>query len=65
MALGRHRDEQEHTYARGHPLISGETVVPGTYRCLECEHEYLVEEGKVTNLPVCPACQGERWRLGE
>jgi Zn finger protein HypA/HybF involved in hydrogenase expression len=63
MALGRTRDRQAETYARRLPLISGETVIPGTYRCLECEHEYVVEDGKVTNLPVCPNCQGEAWRL--
>ena len=61
--LGRRRDEQKDTYARGEPLVSGETVVPGSYRCVDCDYEYLVEEGKITNLPVCPRCHGDAWDL--
>jgi Zn finger protein HypA/HybF involved in hydrogenase expression len=61
--LGRRRDEQRETYARGQPLIAGETVVPGTYRCSDCEYEHVVDDGKVTNLPVCPRCQGDAWYL--
>jgi hypothetical protein len=59
------RDHQRETYSRRvGGLMSGETVTPGTYRCRGCGHELEVPERKVTNLPVCPACQGERWELG-
>jgi Zn finger protein HypA/HybF involved in hydrogenase expression len=61
--LGRRQDEQKDTYARGQPLIAGETVVPATYTCLDCDYLYVVEEGRITNLPVCPRCQGETWEL--
>jgi hypothetical protein len=61
--LGRRRDEQRDTYARGEPLVAGETVVPGSYRCVDCDHEYVVEEGKITNLPVCRRCHGDAWEL--
>jgi predicted Zn-ribbon and HTH transcriptional regulator len=42
---------------------TGETVVSGSYRCRDCEYEYVVEPGKITNLPVCPRCQGDAWEL--
>ena len=58
------RDHQRETYSRRvGALISGETATPGEYRCRDCEYELRVEDGKVTNLPVCPACQGEYWNL--
>jgi hypothetical protein len=58
------RDYQRETYSRRlGRLLSGETVTPGEYRCSDCDHELRVEDGKVTNLPVCPACQGEHWEL--
>jgi rubrerythrin len=57
-------DEQRSTYARGQPYISGETVTPGSFRCAECGYEHEVPEGRITNLPVCPACQAERWERG-
>ena len=57
------RDRQRETYSRGTDLLSGETVTPGDFRCRQCGYELHVEEGKVTNLPVCPSCQGERWEL--
>jgi Zn finger protein HypA/HybF involved in hydrogenase expression len=63
VIFGRGQDEQRETYARGATLISGETVVPGTYTCHECDHEYVVEQGTITNLPVCPRCQGDAWDL--
>ena len=49
-------------YSRGGPLVSGETVTPGTFFCLRCEYRHTVEH-RVTNLPVCPRCQNETWRL--
>jgi predicted Zn-ribbon and HTH transcriptional regulator len=61
--LGRGQDKQKETYARGQPLIAGETVVPGIYRCRKCEYEYVVKRAKITNLPVCPRCQGDAWDL--
>ena len=65
MRLGREpEDRQRETYSRGAGgLLSGETVTPGRFRCRSCGHELTVEEGKVTNLPVCPRCQGEHWGL--
>ena len=60
--LGRKSpDRQRHTYARGVGYISGETVTPGRFRCAACGHEHAVPEGRITNLPVCPVCQEERW----
>jgi Zn finger protein HypA/HybF involved in hydrogenase expression len=57
-------DHQREIYSRRlGGLISGETVTPGRYRCKECAEELEVEEGKVTNLPVCPSCQAETWEL--
>ena len=53
---------QKRTYARGQPLLSGETVTPGDFRCERCGYELAVEEGKATNLPVCPSCRHERWQ---
>jgi hypothetical protein len=66
MKLGLGRGEhQRETYSRRiGGLIAGETVTPGEYRCRDCDHKLLIEDGKVTSLPVCPACQGERWELG-
>jgi Zn finger protein HypA/HybF involved in hydrogenase expression len=49
------------TYDREVPYLAGETVTAGSFRCRECGQEYTVEEGKVTNLPVCPRCQGDSW----
>lgn len=64
LPLGGTDDRQHETYSRrAGGLISGETVTPGTYRCRDCDHELEIEEGKVTNLPVCPRCQGEVWQL--
>jgi predicted Zn-ribbon and HTH transcriptional regulator len=42
-------------------LPSGATISGGNYRCRECGYELEKPVGKVTNLPVCPRCQGERW----
>ncbi|HEV2075778.1 MAG TPA: hypothetical protein VGR10_06035, partial [Thermoleophilaceae bacterium] len=54
-------ERMKETYARGYPLVSGETVTPGDFRCRECGYEHLVEERRVENLPVCPRCQNETW----
>lgn len=54
-------ERMKETYARGYPLVSGETVTPGDFRCLTCGYEHGVQEGRVENLPVCPRCQGESW----
>lgn len=59
--LGRDGEHQRETYAREQPFLSGETVTPGRFRCRACGHEHEVEQGTVTNLPVCPACQSDRW----
>ncbi len=57
-------DRQRETYSRSAGgMPSGETVTPGSYRCKECGYELEVEDGKVTNLPVCPGCQSELWDL--
>jgi Zn finger protein HypA/HybF involved in hydrogenase expression len=45
---------------RKEPLVSGETVTPGKFECLECGEK--VEIDHVTNLPVCPRCQNETWK---
>lgn len=49
-------------YSRGSPLVSGETVTPGTFVCNCCAYRYTIRQG-VKNLPVCPRCQAETWRL--
>ena len=51
-------------YASGHPFLAGQTVTPGTYVCASCGHKHTVPQGKVTNLPVCPGCQNDRWQRG-
>jgi Zn finger protein HypA/HybF involved in hydrogenase expression len=57
-------DHQRETYSRRvGALLSGETVTPGKFQCHDCEYELEIEDGKVTNLPVCPECQGERWQM--
>jgi uncharacterized paraquat-inducible protein A len=52
------------TYDKKVDFISGETVVGGAYRCRECDEKIAIPDGKVTNLPVCPRCQGMRWKAG-
>ncbi len=49
-------------YCEAGPLVSGETVTPGRFTCLECGYRLEVKEG-VVNLPPCPRCQGDSWRL--
>ena len=48
-------------YSRGSPLVSGETVTPGVFACRRCEQRIRIRA--VTNLPVCPRCQNDTWRL--
>ncbi|HET9185222.1 MAG TPA: hypothetical protein VFN82_03680 [Solirubrobacterales bacterium] len=49
------------TYDKAVDFISGETVVGGSYRCKQCGERLDILEEKVTNLPVCPSCQGQLW----
>ncbi len=50
------------TFAPGHPYLAGETVTPGRFECTNCGQELDIEAGKVTNLPVCPRCQNDRYK---
>lgn len=54
-------ETQKETYSRAQPFLSGETVTTGRFRCMACGHEHQAPAGAVTNLPVCPRCQGEYW----
>ncbi len=49
-------------YMRDGPFLAGETVTAGEYECTRCRASHTVPDGSVTNLPVCPACQGQQWR---
>ena len=49
-------------FAAGHPYLAGETVTAGVFECERCGTPHTVEEGKITNLPVCPNCQHDAWR---
>jgi rubrerythrin len=49
-------------YSRGSSVVSGETVTPGVFICGRCGYRHEVLSG-VVNLPVCPRCQNETWRL--
>jgi hypothetical protein len=49
-------------FAPGRPYVAGETVTPGRFACERCGRELEVEDGKITNLPVCPNCQNDTWR---
>jgi uncharacterized paraquat-inducible protein A len=62
MALfGREEPHQRETYSRSRPFVSGETVTPGRFRCVDCDYELKVPTETITNLPVCPRCQAEEW----
>ncbi|HET6830777.1 MAG TPA: hypothetical protein VFH44_05440 [Solirubrobacterales bacterium] len=65
MGLWR-RDERgmRSSYAREHPYLAGETIAGGEFACADCGHRLRKEPGKVTNLPVCPRCQCDRWKPG-
>jgi Zn finger protein HypA/HybF involved in hydrogenase expression len=49
-------------YEAGVPMVSGETVTPGKFECLECGYRHEVKEG-VVNLPICPRCHNDSWKL--
>ena len=62
MALFGQEDRgQKASYARNQPLLAGETVTGGRFRCAECGHQLEKPPGHVANLPVCPSCQSDRW----
>jgi predicted Zn-ribbon and HTH transcriptional regulator len=44
------------------PMVAGETVTPGRYACAKCGYEHEVKRG-IVNLPVCPRCQCDTWRI--
>lgn len=49
------------SYERGRPFLAGESVTGGEFACAECGYLLRKEPGAVTNLPVCPRCQHDRW----
>ena len=62
MALfGQDEPAQKASYARNQPLLAGETITGGRFRCADCGHKLDKPPGHVTNLPVCPSCQSDRW----
>jgi formylmethanofuran dehydrogenase subunit E len=44
------------------PLLAGQTVTGGSYECERCGERVEIEEGTVTNLPLCPGCQNDTWK---
>jgi hypothetical protein len=52
------------TPVRGQPFLAGETVTGGEFACAECGYRLRKEPGTVSNLPVCPRCQSDRWKPG-
>ena len=60
MALGRGR-AQKASYTGDGPLLAGETVTGGRFRCTQCGHELDKPQGRVSNLPVCPSCRNDSW----
>jgi Zn finger protein HypA/HybF involved in hydrogenase expression len=47
-------------YEDNSPYLAGETVTPGKFKCERCGCTVQIEH--VTNLPVCPDCQHDRWQ---
>jgi Zn finger protein HypA/HybF involved in hydrogenase expression len=47
-------------YANDRLYVAGETVTPGKFKCERCGRRLEIDH--VTNLPVCPACQHDRWQ---
>jgi len=43
-------------------VFAGESVTGGAFDCTECGYRLRKETGAVTNLPVCPRCQSDRWK---
>ena len=65
MALfGKRRGTMRSSYERGHPFLAGESVTGGEFVCARCGYRLRKETGAVTNLPVCPRCQSDRWKQG-
>ena len=58
MAKGK---AMKSTYSREQPFLAGETVTGRRFECRRCGHRLEKPAGAVTNLPVCPRCQGDRW----
>ena len=58
--LGRDQG-QKASYTGSGPLLAGETVTGGRFRCTACGHKLHKPPGHVSNLPVCPSCQNDRW----
>jgi len=56
---------KEETHDKAVDYIAGKTVVGGAYRCASCGEGLRIDDGKVTNLPVCPNCQGQDWEPAE
>ena len=52
---------QKASYTGNGPLLAGETITGGRFRCDDCGHEIEKPVGHVCNLPVCPSCQHDRW----
>jgi rubrerythrin len=52
---------QKASYTGNGPLLAGETITGGRFRCSDCGHELEKPPGHVSNLPVCPSCQHDRW----
>lgn len=52
----------KHKYSEQQPMVSGETVTPGKFTCLNCGYQHEVKKG-VVNLPICPHCHNDAWRL--
>jgi hypothetical protein len=61
MALLGGDHGQKASYTGAGPLVAGETITGGRFRCCECGFELDKPAGRVSNLPVCPRCQHDRW----
>ena len=49
--FGSSRPHMRDKYATQAPLLSGETVAPGAYRCCECGYDHKIEHG-IVNLKI-------------
>lgn len=59
-----HVGPMKSTYSREQPFLAGETITGGDFVCTECGYELRMKPGHVSNLPVCPQCQNDRWEPG-